>query len=146
MIARAKSISALDAYVTAVIAVGMVCAVGVTISGAGDFHRLLSPEALMFFLFAFFGEFVPLKVFTRGAEGEVTTSTTFAIATMLVAGPLAALLALGLANLVADTMGRKSPQKVAFNFFQYAVTVGAAGWVLKATTDLPRVTEPHLVP
>src|SRR3954468_9386476 len=128
MIARAKRLSPLDVYVSAVIAVGALCAAQLTISGAGDLHRLLSPEALMFFLFAFCGEFVPLKVFTRGAEGEVTTSTTFALAAMLVAGPLAALLPLGLANLVADTMGRKSPQKVAFNLAQYAVTIGAAGW------------------
>src|SRR3954471_16897364 len=146
MIARAKSISPLDAYVTAVIAVGMVCAVGVTISGAGDFHRLWSPEALMFFLFAFFGEFVTLKVFTRGAEGEVTTSTTFALAAMLIAGPLAGLLALGLANLLADAWGRKPLQKILFNAFQYAITVAAAGAVLNATTGLPRATEPHLLP
>ena len=113
MIARAQRISPLDAYVTAVIAVGAACAVGVTLSGAGDLHRLLAPEALMFFLFAFFGEFVPLKVFTRGAEGEVTTSTTFALAAMLVAGPLAGLVALGLANVLADTLGRKPLQKIA---------------------------------
>ncbi len=146
MFARVSRHSPLDLYVAAVIAVGVAWTVEMVVGGAGDLRLLFTPEAGMFFLFAFCGEFVPLKVFTRGAEGEVTTSTTFAIATMLVAGPLAALLALGLANLVADTMGRKSPQKVAFNFFQYAVTVGAAGWVLKATTDLPRVSEPHLVP
>src|SRR3954471_19918090 len=146
MIARAKSISPLDAYVTAVIVVGAACAVGVTISGAGDFHRLLSPEALMFFLFAFFGEFVPLKVFTRGAEGEVTTSTTFALAAMLVAGPLAGLLAHGMANVLADMIGRKSLQKILFNVSQYAITVGAVGLVLNLTTGLPRANEPHLVP
>src|SRR4051794_14475655 len=146
MIARAKRISPLDAYVSAVIAVGALCAVQLTISGAGDLHRLLSPEALMFFLFAFFGEFVPLKVFTRGAEGEVTTSTTFALAAMLVAGPLAGLVALGLANVLADTLGRKPLQKILFNLFQYAITVGAAGLVLKVTTGLPRAGEPHLAP
>ncbi len=146
MFARVSRHSPLDLYVAAVIAVGALFTVAMVVGGAGDLRLLFTPEAGMFFLFAFCGEFVPLKVFTRGAEGEVTTSTTFAIATMLVAGPLAALLALGLANLLADTMGRKPLQKVAFNFFQYAVTVGATGFVLKATTDLPRLTEPHLVP
>ena len=95
MIARAIRLSPLDAYVSAVIAVGTLCAVGLTLDGADDLRRLVSPEALMFFVFAFAGEFVPLKVFTRGAEGEVTTSTTFALAAMLVAGPLAGLVALG---------------------------------------------------
>src|SRR3954451_1855182 len=145
MIARAK-LSPLDAYVTAVIAVGVVCTVGLTLSGAGDLQRLRSPEALMFFLFAFFGEFVPLKVFTRGAEGEVTTSTTFALAAMLLAGPLAGLVALGLANVLADTLSRKSLQKILFNVFQYAITVGAVGLVLNLATGLPRANEPHLVP
>src|SRR4051812_24400157 len=146
MIARAKRISPLDAYVSAVIAVGALCAVQLTISGAGDLHRLLSPEALMFFLFAFCGEFVPLKVITRGAEGEVTTSTTFALAAMLVAGPLAGLVAVGLANVLADALARKPLQKILFNVFQYAITIGAAGLVLDVTTSLPRAHAPHLAP
>jgi diguanylate cyclase (GGDEF)-like protein len=146
MIARANRLTPLDLYVAAVILVGGFFAVQMVSDGAGHLRLLFTPEALMFFLFAFGGEFVPLKVFTRGAEGEVTTSTTFAIATMLVAGPLGAFLALGLANLLADTRGGKSLQKVAFNLFQYAVTVGATGMVLMATTDLPRMGEPHLVP
>ena len=66
-----------------------------------------------------------MKVITRGAEGEVTTSTTFALAAMLVAGPLAGLVALGVANLFSDTLQRKSLQKILFNLFQYAITVGA---------------------
>ena len=81
-----------------------VCARGRScIDGAGDLHARSSPRSVAFFaLCAFFGEFVPLKVFTRGAEGEITTSTRFALAAMLAAGPLAALIALGVANLVAD--------------------------------------------
>src|SRR3954465_10269755 len=147
MFARAlHKISPLDAYVSAVIAVGASCTVWLIWDGAGDLHRLLSPEAMVFFLFAFFGEFVPLKVFTRGEEGEVTTSTTFALAAMLVAGPLAGLVAAGLANVLADTLSRKPLQKILFNVFQYAITVGAAGAVLNLTTGLPRASEPHLAP
>ncbi|HEX6024182.1 MAG TPA: diguanylate cyclase, partial [Solirubrobacter sp.] len=146
MIARAIRLSPLDAYVSAVIAVGALCTVGLAFDGADDLRRLASPEAVMFFLFAFAGEFVPLKVFTRGAEGEVTTSTTFALATMLVAGPMAGLVALGLANICADALGRKPLQKIAFNFFQYAITIGATALVLELTTGLPRAEEPHLAP
>src|ERR1044072_2936389 len=118
MFARALKLNPLDAYVSAVIAVGMVCAAVLVHDGAGDIHRLLAPEALVFLAFAFCGEFVTLKVITRGAEGEVTTSTTFALAAMLVAGPLAGLVALGAANVVADATQRKAPQKILFNFFQ----------------------------
>jgi hypothetical protein len=105
MFARPPKLNLLDTYVTAVIAVGMVCAAALVHDGWGDMHRLLSPEALMFFLFAFCGEFVTLKVITRGAEGEVTTSTTFALAAMLVAGPLAGLVALGVATLLIALIG-----------------------------------------
>src|SRR3954447_59479 len=148
MLARAllSKLNPLDAYVSAVIAVGAVCTGWLVWDGAGDLDRLLSPEALVFLAFAFFGEFVTLKVFTRGAEGEVTTSTTFALAAMLIAGPLAGLLALGLSNLLADAWNRKALQKVLFNAFQYAITVAAAGAVLNATTGLPRASEPHLLP
>ena len=146
MIARVVRYSSLDLYVAAVILMGGAATVAMTVDGAGELHLLFTPEAMMFWLFAFCGEFVPLKVFTRGAEGEVTTSTTFAIATMLVAGPLAALLALALANVIADALQRKALKKILFNFAQYAITVGASGLVLHLTTTLPRSDVPHLLP
>ena len=94
MIARVIKFDPLDIYVTAVIAVGVVCGVGIVLSGAGDFPLVLTPEVALFALCALIGDFLPLKVFTRGAEGEITTSTCFAVAAMLAAGPLAALIAL----------------------------------------------------
>src|SRR3954454_9009706 len=146
MSARAAKIDPLDLYVTAIIVIGGACAVLLGIDGAGDLRLLLSPEVAIFGLFALIGEFIPLKVFTRGAEGEVTTSTCFALATMIAAGPLAAFIALAGANLVADGVRRKPPKKVAFNIAQYAITIAAAGAVMHATTGLPRVAEPHLTP
>jgi diguanylate cyclase (GGDEF)-like protein len=146
MLTRAHRLSPLDAYVAAVIAVGAGCSAYIASTGADTLHRLLSPEALLFFALAFAGEFLPLKVFTRGAEGEVTTSTTFALATVLVAGPLAGLIALGLANVVVDTLGRKGLQKTLFNAMQYAITIAATSLVLGLTTELPRETGLHLVP
>src|SRR3954454_17557712 len=136
----------LDFYVTTIIAIGGACAVLLGIDGADDLRLLLSPEVAIFAVFALIGEFVPLKVFTRGAEGEVTTSTCFALAAMIAAGPLAAFLALAGANLVADGIRRKPLKKVAFNVAQYAITIAAAGAVMRLTTGLPRVAEPHLTP
>src|SRR4051812_21258603 len=146
MIARAHKLTPLDAYVSAVILAGAVCAASLVHDGVGDLHRLISPEALMLVVFAFAGQFVPLKVFTRGAEGEVTASTAFALASMFVVGPLAGLVTLGLANIAADVLDRKAFQKVAFNFGQYAITVWATGLVLRVTTGLPRADVPHLAP
>jgi diguanylate cyclase (GGDEF)-like protein len=146
MSARASKLDPLDLYVTAIIMVGLTCMVWLGLNGAADLSLLLSPEVAIFAIFALVGEFVPLKVFTRGAEGEVTTSTTFAMATMLAAGPLAAFIALAGANVLADGVRGKAPKKVAFNISQYAITVAASGVVLQAVTGLPRVHEPHLRP
>src|SRR4051794_27368739 len=146
MSARISRIDPLDLYVTAIVAIGIGCMAWLGFNGADHLESLLAPEVAIFALFALVGEFVPLKVFTRGAEGEVSTSTTFAMATMLAAGPLAAFAVLAGANLVADGIRRKSPKKVAFNISQYAIAVAASGVVLQATTGLPRAHDPHLIP
>ena len=146
MTVRAKNLDPLDLYVTLIIVVGAACAILLGIDGADELRLIISPEVLIFGVFALIGEFVPLKVFTRGAEGEVTTSTCFALATMIAAGPLAAFIALAGANLIADGVRRKPLKKVAFNVAQYAITIAAAGAVMHATTGLPRVAEPHLTP
>src|ERR1700754_780561 len=146
MFARAAKLDPLTTYVSAVIAIGAVCALGIVIDGVGDFALILTPEIGLFALCAFIGDFLPLKVFTRGAEGEITTSTCFAFAALLAAGPLAALIALVAANLIVDAFRRKAPQKVAFNIAHYAIAVAAAGAVLKATTGMPRADAPHLIP
>ncbi len=146
MLARVKRIDPVDVYVTTVIAVGTLCTVALAIFDAGEVHLLLTPEVALFMLCALVGDFVPLKVFTRGAEGEVTTSTCFAVAAMLAAGPLAALIALVVTNLVADGVRRKAPKKILFNLGQYAITVAASGAALQLVTGLPRAHPPHLLP
>ena len=88
------------------------------IDGAGDFHLVLTPEIGLFALCALIGDFLPLKVFTRGAEGEITTSTCFMFAALLAGGPLAALIALVVANVVVDVHRRKEAMKLAFNIAQ----------------------------
>lgn len=104
----------LDLYVAAVIAIGVVCGTVLFVTGAGDLHNLLTAEVAVFAVCALIGEFVPIKVFTRGAEGEVTTSTSFAVAAMLVGGPVVGFVAQAIANLVTDGIRRKPPKKVAF--------------------------------
>jgi diguanylate cyclase (GGDEF)-like protein len=146
MLARVKRIDPVDVYVTAVITAGALCTVALAIFDAGELHLLLTPEVALFMLCALVGDFVPLKVFTRGAEGEVTTSTCFAVAAMLAAGPLAALIALVGTNLIADGLRRREAKKILFNLGQYAISVAASGAVMQLVTGLPRATHPHLVP
>src|SRR3954452_1524292 len=134
MFARVKRIDSLNLYVGAVIFLGALCTAALFVFDASELHLVLTPEVALFMLCALVGDFLPLKVFTRGAEGEVTTSTCFAVAAMLAAGPLAALIALIGTNLIVDGIRRKAPKKVAFNLGQYAIAVAASGAVLELTT------------
>ena len=74
MIARAARLDPLIAYVTSIIVLGAVCGVAIVLDGVGEFHLVLTPEIGLFALCALIGDFLPLKVFTRGAEGEITPS------------------------------------------------------------------------
>jgi diguanylate cyclase (GGDEF)-like protein len=128
----------LDLYVTAVVGAGATCALLVLGTGAQTLHLLLTPELALFALCALVGELVPLKVHTRGSEGEVTTSTCFALALMLAGGPAVALAGLLGASVFADLISRKPLKKILFNAAQYSVSVAAAALVLGFTTDIPR--------
>src|SRR3954453_3219062 len=113
----------LQAYIAAVILAGTLCGVGVFVLDGTSLTRLASPEILFFAACALIGELVPLKVVTRGVECEVTTSTTFAFATLLAAGPAPALVVLVTASFVADGLRGKAPLKLLFNGCQYAFTM-----------------------
>ena len=136
----------LNRYVAAVIALGALAAGGVLAFGPNGLSHFGERELLLFAACALLGELVPLKVYTRGAEGETTTSTTFAVALLIAGGVEAALAGLLFANLVADTLLRKPARKIAFNMAQYALAVLAAGLVLGLLSDVPRAGEFHFAP
>jgi diguanylate cyclase (GGDEF)-like protein len=114
--------------------------------GPSGTSRFGEHELLVFALCALLGELVPLKVYTRGAEGETTTSTTFALALLIAGGVEAALVGLLLANLIADLLRRKPAHKIAFNMAQYAISVLAAALVLDALATVPRTGGFHFLP
>src|ERR671926_284773 len=99
---RRLTIPPLERYVLAVIVAGAAC-LAVTLASPG--YRLadvLQPEVGLFTISVLIGELVPLKVVRRGVEGEVTTSTTFAFAMLLVAGLEPAMISLVVASFIAD--------------------------------------------
>src|ERR671916_526384 len=137
----------LQAYVTGVIVLGTLCCAFVFLQDGSSLDRLFTPEVMLFAVCAFAGELISLKVVTRGAEGEVTTSTTFAFAALLVAGPACAVVALIVASFAADLLQRKAPLKLLFNASQYVITLTASAFVLQALTGVPRVAEQfHFTP
>src|SRR4051794_13912055 len=123
-----------------------MCAAVVIGTGADTLHRLLTPELALFALCALVGELVPLKVHTRGSEGEVTTSTCFALALMLAGGPAVALAGLLFGSIVADTLNGKPAKKIAFNAAQYSISVSAGSLVLVLVPDIPRAGEVPFTP
>jgi len=128
--------NALDLYVTFVVATGAACALIVLGTGFETLDQFLDPELALFALCALVGELVPLKVHTRGSEGEVTTSTCFALALMLAGGPAVGMAGLLAASIIADTINGKQVKKIAFNAAQYAISVGVASLLLMFT-DVP---------
>jgi diguanylate cyclase (GGDEF)-like protein len=129
-----------------VIVLGTIAAAAVLALDPTGPDRFREPELLVFFLCTLFGELATLRVYTRGSEGEATTSTTFAMALLIAGGVEVALVGLLLANLVADVARRKQAHKIAFNMAQYAISVTAAGIVLGLLTDLPRSAMFHFAP
>ena len=141
-----KQSNHLNRYVAAVTALGALACGGVLVFGPHGAAHFGERELIVFACCALLGELVPLKVYTRGAEGETTTSTTFAVALLIAGGVEAALVGLLLANLVADLVRRKPARKIAFNMAQYAISVVAAALVLGAFSDLPRDGAFHFAP
>jgi diguanylate cyclase (GGDEF)-like protein len=133
-----RRIQLLDIYVVTVVSVGAACAAVVLGTGLHTLDRLLTPELALFTLCALIGEMVPLKVHTRGPEGEVTTSTCFALALMLAGGPAVSLAGLLATSLIADALDGKPAKKIAFNAAQYSIAVSVASLVLVTLTDIPR--------
>jgi diguanylate cyclase (GGDEF)-like protein len=129
--------SLLTLHVAAVIAVGTVCAIAVVVLGLEDLRDAGLFEIVLFAAFTFGGEVVPIRVIARGGEGEISTSAAFAFALMIAGGPLAALIGLAGACVIADLARGKQPLKVAFNAGQYAITVAITGLVMNALSDVP---------
>ena len=76
------------------------------------------------------GELFPLRIPRRDDIGEITVSTTFAFAILLVQGTVAAMLALAVSSVIADLWKRKPLWKVPFNAAQMSLSLLAAGVTL----------------
>ncbi len=124
-------------YVSTVILLGGLSAAWLLLKTPVPYGEFLSPVIFVFTLCSIVGEAVPLKVFRGNMEGELSTSTTFAVAMMLWAGPAVAFVALSGANVIADLVRGKPLHRIAFNIGQYAISLTVSGLAMSLTTDLP---------
>ncbi|HYI17502.1 MAG TPA: EAL domain-containing protein [Solirubrobacteraceae bacterium] len=80
------------------------------------------------------GELLPIDVPRREGLDRVTTSSAFALAALLLLGPLPAAVALAAASIVADGLVARMPfVKVAFNAAQYVLSLAAAAAAVSLT-------------
>jgi diguanylate cyclase (GGDEF)-like protein len=107
----------------------------VAIALTTDTDRVSSEETVSALLAigVLLGELLPLKIPRRGENEELTVSTTFAFALLLVAGVGPAIAAQSIASVVQDVASRKPLWRVAFNVGQYVFSLGAASLVLTIT-------------
>jgi signal transduction histidine kinase len=113
-------------YVAIVIALGLPVLAWAGILGT---DTLLHASGTFWVIgaFAVVGEFFGINV-PRGDEvDEVTISTTFTFALLILFGTAPAVLVQVVASVAADIRERKSPWKLAFNAAQYSLSVGASG-------------------
>src|SRR4051812_21587218 len=72
------------------------------------------------------GEAYPIPVRIREESENVTTSTAFMLAVLVLAGPALAIISQVLASVLSDIRARKEWWKALFNGAQYAVAIAAA--------------------
>jgi len=98
-------------------------------SSAGRFDEERT-VAILLAVGVLLGELLPLKIPRRGEHEELTVSTSFAFALLLLAGLWPAVAAQSVASVVEDVVSRKPLWRVTFNVGQYAISLGAASLVL----------------
>src|SRR3954447_10497453 len=138
--------SALTRYLTTVSALG-VALVGAVIALAGG-HLLDfgGTEDWTLAVCLIVGECCPMRIVHDGSEGEITTSSTFAMALLIAAGAPAAIIGLCLGALVADLIKRKPLYRAVFNIGQYALTMGAAAVAFSVAGGVPLGSAAPLTP
>src|SRR5947207_1630521 len=77
------------------------------------------------------GEVIPIRVPRGDNYEELTVSTTFALALLLMAGPAAALVAMTVASIFCDAIHRRPLSRYAFNVAQYSLSLLSSALVLE---------------
>ncbi|MFL5767896.1 MAG: sensor histidine kinase [Actinomycetota bacterium] len=109
----------------------------------------LATAGVVYWLFAVLlvlGECFPIKAPRRGEPEpqEITTSTTFAFALLILYGTAPACIALALASVIGDLRQHKSVWKTLYNVSQYMLALGAAGAVYALFGSPNHVSVAHL--
>src|SRR3954453_2134607 len=136
----------LTRYLTAVSALGVALLAIVAGLGAHDLAHFGGVQHWIFLAGLIVGETVPMRMVHDGSEGEITTSSTFAMALLLSAGAPAAMIGLTLGALVPDVLHPQPRVRALFNVGQYAVSMFAAAVAFSVVSGTPLVGSEPLSP
>jgi diguanylate cyclase (GGDEF)-like protein len=117
-------------YCGAVALAGGVLLIGLALDSNADRFEQERTVAILLAGGVLLGELLPLKIPRRGEHEELTVSTSFAFALLLLAGLWPAVAAQSVASVVEDAISRKPLWRVVFNVGQYAISLAAASLVL----------------
>ncbi|HEY5171209.1 MAG TPA: diguanylate cyclase, partial [Acidimicrobiia bacterium] len=124
-----RRIEPINRYVAAVSAAGLTAGVLIVAREAASEVRAATPAIAVLMLLVIVGELYPIRVPLRDDAEEVTISTAFMFATLLLAGPAVAIIAQCVAAFLSDLRTRKPWWKAMFNIAQYALSITGA-WVV----------------
>jgi diguanylate cyclase (GGDEF)-like protein len=88
-------------------------------------------------------ETLPVKIPRRGHEEEITLSTSFTMALLLVGGLGPAIIAQGVASVIQDVMSGKPAWRIRFNLGQYILSLCASYAVLSLLSVTSQVGSSH---
>ncbi len=129
--------SPLHRHILAVCAAGLGVLVALIATRHGDLAERHQAGLLAMAVGVVLAESAPI-VFARKEHEEVhVVSTAFSFALLLGGGPLHAVLAQGIASLVADLRDGRPPERALFNVAQYTLALTAAGVVISTLTVIP---------
>ena len=132
---RHPALSPIDAYLLAVTLAGCALLVAVGVDSASEFLPKATAEFWVFAGLAVLGQMLTIKV--RGYD-EITSSTAFVYAILLLFGTTPAVLAQTASTLVTSLRDRKPVLQTSFALAQQTISLAIAGVLLSALTDLPR--------
>lgn len=132
-----RRIDPISWYVGLVSSLGLCLFAALIFTGGGGIPRISLPIVLLG-LVVLPSELLTIKIPRRGEEEEITTSTTFVYALLLVGGVWLTVIAQAVASVITDAILGKPLWKTAFNVAQYTISIAAAGMTLSVFSGVPR--------
>src|SRR6476646_10128988 len=125
---KIRTVQPIYRYVATVSVAGLVAGAWIVAHDARAEIATATPAVAVLMLLVIVGELYPIRVPLRDDAEDVTTSTAFMFATLLLAGPALALIAQCTASVLSDVRARKPWWKATFNIGQYALSIAGA-WI-----------------